>query len=85
MVTDKLNDFALMAKIFAPIKNRMIVEVFSPYAYKTAKQNGFLYVAYNISSKADFNKALANRYNLVTIHLPFARKYENEVKKLREL
>lgn len=84
LVTDKLNDFALMAKIFAPIKNRMIVEVFSPYAYKTAKQNGFLYVAYNISSKADFNKALANRYNLVTIHLPFARKYENEVKKLRE-
>ena len=85
LVTDKLNDFALMAKIFAPIKNRMIVEVFSAYAYKTAKQNGFLYVAYNISNKADFNKVLTNRYNLVTIHLPFARKYENEVKKLRKL
>ena len=44
LVTDKIDDFGLLAKMFAPVKNRMVVEVFSPEKYSQAEKEGFPYI-----------------------------------------
>ena len=51
LVTDKIDDFGLLAKMFAPVKNRMVVEVFSPEKYSQAEKEGFPYICLLYTSR----------------------------------
>ena len=84
LVTDKIDDFGLLAKMFAPVKNRMVVEVFSPEKYSQAEKEGFPYIAYNIQNNKDFELVLEKGYRLVTMNLEFARTHAENVRKIRE-
>ncbi len=88
-VTDKIDDFKLLKEKFFPLQNRMIVEVFSTKKFEEAKQNGFKYIAYNICNEDDvcnvnnFDIAIQNHYDIVTISLSNAQIFEDKIQQLR--
>lgn len=83
-VTDKIDDFRLLSELFFPLKNRMIVEVFSAQKYEEARQNGFVNIAYNVRKKQDFALVLERGYRLITISLKDVRRFSDELKELRK-
>ena len=82
-ITDKIDDFKLLSEKFESLQSRMVVEVFSENKYRQAAEYGFPYIAYNVRNNKGFEKALKNKYMLVTMNFNFARAHEDKVHELR--
>lgn len=69
LVTDKIQDFALLAKE-VPFKERMIIEAFSCYGALRAFQNGFHNVALTAYSVHDLRNAQQYRIPGIVLYAP---------------
>lgn len=85
LVTDKIDNFELLADKLGELQKRMIVEVFSVEKYEEAFRNGFLHIAYNVRNMRDLRIVEKHNYPLITISLSDARRYHAILKKLKSV
>ncbi len=81
LVTDKMNNFDLLERYFSPLKNRMIVEVFSIDKYNEAYKRGFPYPAFCVKKNIDrLNEALKNNVSIITFDMRAEHSFFEKIK-----
>ena len=83
LVTDKIEDWQLLAEKFPGLKERMICEFWHKEQYNKAKEYGFNNPAYSVNSREDLKFAEDNNFEFITVSTDFLEKEKYAIQKLR--
>ena len=84
LITDKIDDFKLLDEKFKPIKDRMIVEVFSENKFNEAKKYNFKHIAFSVNNDYKLDIAKNNRYPMITVPMYFAAQRKKDFSELKQ-
>ena len=83
LVTDKVDDYALLDKRLGRLKDRTIVEFWNEEEYENALKYDFKYLAYNLNKIEDISVVIEKGYRFVMVSAAFLEEYKNTLQALR--